>query len=392
MKKWIALTIWLVSCIVFVSGQLLAPPDYHLILNNPWGKVFSISVVVGILSFISFLFFVLTEKKHISKQKTVKKSHKYNLSVARILSRIILTGFLGIIFGIAMFPFLTVADGLLYQQKVAIGEDNMIRAVALWGLFTLIVTLFTFWKKRFRMVSVLLICCWILSFMFLLVILIIGRNDYSCKRSSPMVLPQEVNRSLDLISQRMGIDVNASGTVLQSAFNFRNCLNIQYSETDSGEEEGYFIFDEASDLQNLQVFISPSYKNYDDLTLATLLVHELVHVGQLVNKVTMEIETECFASEAQAFVSQSIFTNQLNEEERRSIYTRLADDVDKNPIFNTTLLADQRVSESYNACLQLQKSNNLTDQQLNECTWTGAQNKIEADVRENPYYQQQCIQ
>lgn len=392
MKKWIFLAIWIVCCVVFVSGQLIAPPDYHLIPNNPWGKVFGTSVAVGILSFILFLIFVFTEKKHKSIQKSAKKNRKYNLSASRIASRFILTGVIGIIFGIAMFPFLTVADGLLYQQKVAIGEDNMIRAVALWGIFTLIITLFTFWKKRFRMVSVLLIGCWALALALLLTILMLDRNNYSCKRSSPMSLPQEVNRSLDLISQRMGIDETASGTVLQSAFNYRNCLNIQYSEDVNAEEEGYFIFDEASDLQDLQVFISPSYKNYDDLTLATLLVHELVHVGQLVNKVTMDIETECFASEAQAFVSQSIFTNQLNEEERRSIYTRLADDVEKNPIFSTTLLADQRVNESYEACLQLQESNNLTDQQLNECTWTGAQNKIELDVRENPYYQQQCTQ
>lgn len=383
---------WITSCIVFVTGQLVVPPDYHLIPNNPWAKIFGTSVIAGILSFILFFVFLFAEKKQQRKHKTAKKGHKYNFSVTRIVSRLFLTSVIGMIFGLAMIPFLTVADGLLNQQKVAVGEDNMIRVVALWGIFTLIVTLYTFWRKRFRMVSVLLIGCWVLAFALLITILMLDRNDHSCNRSSPLSSPQEINRSLDLISQRMGIDETASGTVLQSAFNYRNCLNIQYSENESGETEGYFIFDEASDLQDLQVFISPSYKNYDDLTLATLLVHELVHVGQLVNKVTMDIETECFASEAQAFVYQSIFTNQLNEEERRSIYTRLEDDVDKNPVFSTTLLADQRVTESYEACLQLQESNNLTDQQLNECTWTGAQNTIELDVQENPYYQKQCTQ
>lgn len=63
-----------------------------------------------------------------------------------------------------------------------------------------------------------------------------------------------------------------------------------------------------------------------------------------------------------------------------------------NPAFTVFLLTDQRVGEAYNACQRLQNENNLNQNQFNECVWTGAQNKIEKDVRDDTYYQKQCAE
>lgn len=390
MYKWLALLIWIVYCIVFFYGQLNASPDYHLLPNSSWGKLLGTTVILGIVSFILFFVLLIIEKKKSKGNGTRKEHGKYNFSFSRVVSRLILTFILGVSFGILMMPFLRTADGLLYPQRVAIGGENMFRAVFLWGVFTLIVALFTFWQKRFRMVSVLLLACWVLALIAVLSLMALDRNEYSCNRATAIPIPQEINRSLDLISQRMGIDNSASGTILQSAYDYRNCLDIQYSDTDSNTFEGYFQAEDDSNLQNLTVRINPSYKNYDDLTLATLLVHELIHVGQHINKVINIKETECFESEAEAFLSQSIFTSQLNDEEKRSIYTRLQQDLNINPQFNILLNTDQRVSESYEACSRLKYENNLSDIQFNECVWTDAQNRILQDVQQNEYYKSQC--
>lgn len=385
------MVLWLVCIVVFAIGQSLAPENYHLMPNNPWGALFGTSVVLGIIFFCLMVIFMIFDKRKPKAENKVKNSNsKYNFSIGRIISRVVLTGLLGLGFGLAMFPFMKVADGLLYEQRRSIGSGNIIRMLVLWGVFTAIVATITFWKKRFRMTSVLLIGCWAIAIIFGGYLFIRDASSPECKRSTPYAMPKEFTRSLDLISQRMGIDERAGGTVFQSAFNYLNCLDIQYLPSDSNETEGYFIKEEGSNLQDLKINVNPSYKNFDDLTLATLLSHELVHAGQHINEVTLKTKLGCYESEAQAFVSQAMFMSQLNDEERRSIYARLRENIDKNPAFTVFLLTDQRVSEAYSACQRLQKENNLNQNQFNECVWTGAQNKIEKDVRDDSYYQKQC--
>lgn len=388
------MVLWLVCIVAFVVGQFLAPPDYHLMSGNPWGNLFGTSVVLGIISFcLMVMFFVIDKTKKGDTKKPQQTKPKYNFSLKRILSRLLLTGVVGIIFGIAMFPFMTVVNGMLYEQRAAIGGQNILRMIVLWGIFTLIVSLFTFWKKRFRMVSVFLIICGIFALIFYLTLGMYDANNYRCNRATPYSMPNEFNRSLDLISQRVGVDSTGSNTIWQGIFNFRNCLDIQYSETDDKNLEAYFEYpleNSQENLQDLKILVNPSYKNFDDLTLAALLSHEVIHAGQYINQVVSKTQLSCYEKEAKAFSAQHAFILSLNAEEQRSIYTRLRDDVNKNPTFAILILTGQRGNEAASACSELQTKNNLTNEQMNECSWQGLENKLLQDIKEDPYYQEQC--
>lgn len=317
------------------------------------------------------------------------RKHKYNLSFKRIVSRLFLTGIVGIIFGIAMFPFLRVADNLLFQQKATIGQENALRMVALWGIFTVIVSLFTFWKKRFRMVSALLIMCWIISLAFVGLLLYKDQSSLDCKKSTPYVLDSEFNRVLDLIAQRLDIEKNY-GTYWGNAYNYRNCLDIQYSEQNKELGAEGLFFAEDPKLQDLKILISSDYKTYDDLTISTILIHELTHVGQYINEKINKTKSDCFGGEAEAFTSQAIFLSSLNKEEVRSIYSRIRENVNVNPAFAILLGIEQKQTEAYNACNRLKIENNLTTPQFNECVWTGTKNKLEVEIKADKYYQEQC--
>lgn len=395
--KWLFLGFWLLCVVAFTVGQFIAPPNYHLIPNSRWGELFGTSLVFGIIFFgLAVLFFIvdlLKNKNKVESKKDISKKVRYDLSFKRLVSRVIITGIFGIIFGLAMIPFLRDASGLLYEQRAAIGGGNMVKMVVLWGMFTSIVTLYAFWKKHLRMVSILLIICWILSIGALLISGMFEANNYRCNRANPYSMPNEFNRSLDLISQRMGVDSNGSNTIWQTVFNYRNCLDIQYSDKDDQNVEAYFEYptEKSQDnLQRLRVTVNPSYKNFDDLTLATLLSHELVHAGQYINDVVNNNMLGCFQSEANAFTAQHAFVVSLNEEEQRSIYARLRDDINKNPTIATFLLTGQRADESTKACMELQRKNSLTEEQMIKCSWEGLENKLLNDIREDTYYQKQC--
>jgi len=317
-------------------------------------------------------------------------SKKYNLSFKRIISRLFLVGVMTVIFGLAMIPFLRVADGLLYEQRAAIGSENMWRIVILWGVYTALFSVITFWKKRFRMVSVFLILFWVLGTS--LVGLIVYKEHTAplarCQRTTPYNVPPEINRALDLIAQRLDI-ANHGGSFYTKAFDYRNCLDIQYSNEASkmGMEGG---FDTTSPTDDLRIIMNPLYQSYDDLSIATILIHELTHVGQELEQRELGTKMECYGQEADAFTAQSIFLSQLHEEERRSIFARLREDLDVNPALSIVLSVEIKTQESIKACTQLKEANSLTQEQYNECVWTGTRNKMLEEVKASEAYTQQC--
>lgn len=314
---------------------------------------------------------------------------KYNFSIRHIFIRIFLTGVIGILFILAMFPFMRTANGLLYEQRAAIGGENFWRIVILWAVYTFILLLLTFWRKRFRMVGIFLVCLWILG-TSLVIFIQINDSGKRCSRSYPYEIPSEFDRALNLIAQRLQVEQH-SDSYYGYAYNFRNCLDIQYSDILNNDKgaEGVFLQGNSS-LQDLKILVKPEYKSYDDLTIATLLIHELTHVGQFVSEQETDKKLDCYSKEAEAFTTQSILLSQLNNEERRSIYARIKDNLNINPAFPIILLLDEKTGESYNACSKLKIENNLTQEQFNECVWTGTKNQLELEVKQNTYYQNQC--
>jgi hypothetical protein len=324
-----------------------------------------------------------------SENIVTNKKKRFNLSFKRIFSRLIITFFVGIGFGIAMFPFMTVANNLLYEQRASIGDQNIIKMIVLWGLFTAIFSFLSFWKKRLRMVSVLLGICFVISIIFYVLVTIKSRSLLSCNRAAPYEAPAEINRALDLIVQRMNIE-NGDHTYMWAAFNYRNCLNVQYSDLSKQLGAEGLFFNEDESLQNLNILLSPDYINFDDLTIATLLTHELSHVGRYITDKETKKTNDCFDDEAEAFLTQLTFLLKLNPEEIRSINARMQTNINANPIFTMLPLLETRRVESMNACNILRKSNNLTDEQFNSCGWTGIKNKLLLDVKESKAYQEEC--
>lgn len=322
----------------------------------------------------------------------VAKTKRFNLSIKRLISRFGLTFILGVLFGIAMIPFLQTADGLYDTQQAAIGNQNLLRMIALWGLFTLVVSIISFSKKRFRMTSVLLMLCWILSILFYFGLKIRDTTNeiLVCNKPQPYSMNSEFDRALNHIAQRMDI-TDKTGTYLSVAFQNRNCINIQYDNENAviGSAEGVFIENDPT-IQNLQILLSPTYQSLDDLSLSLVLVHELSHVGQYIDGINTDNENSCFDNEAEAFMTQAIYFNQLNEEERRSIYSRLRDNIELNPSFPIVLLFEEHGSQVYTSCSALKTTNLLTDEQFNNCYWEGLRNKILSDIKGSDYYIKQC--
>lgn len=71
--KWIFLTIWILSILAFVIGQFLAPQDYASLPNNPWENLFGTSFVLGVISFILMLIFIVVGKKNKEPNESSKR-------------------------------------------------------------------------------------------------------------------------------------------------------------------------------------------------------------------------------------------------------------------------------------------------------------------------------
>lgn len=323
---------------------------------------------------------------------------KYNLSFKRIISHLVITFFVGILFGVLIIPFLTTTGGLLFEQRAAIGGQNIIKMVALWGLYTLIFSLFSFWKKRLRMASVLLIICFLLSVVFVVYLNLSPKQQKRCNRINSFTLPKEFSRSIDLIAQRLNVEETNYG-YFDRAMDYANCLDIQYSDTNNlgSDLEAYFSPAE-SNLQHLKIVINPRYQKFDDLSIATILIHELSHVGKYINQTfqpsTSQINNvdNCFSEEADAFLDQLKFIQQLNDEEKRSIFTRLRENISINPAFPIVLSLTELGDESFYACQKLKQENELNQQQFSDCTWQGTKNKLDKIIRKDEYYIKQCSQ
>jgi len=149
-------------------------------------------------------------------------------------------------------------------------------------------------------------------------------NNVYCDRENDYVYPEEFKRAISLIIQRGKQSYQKeSNDRSKNIEKIQKCLDIQYAVNDSQMQgaEGYFIFDQNSTPDRLQIYISPKYKVKDDLLTALLLTHELHHAYS--HAVGNDTITDCIESEAEAFTQElGFFEFDLNKEEQNSILNR----------------------------------------------------------------------
>ncbi|MGI0058384.1 MAG: hypothetical protein ACREBJ_01340, partial [Nitrosotalea sp.] len=152
-----------------------------------------------------------------------------------------------------------------------------------------------------------------------------------CNRTTPYDMPPALQRAISLVMQRYA-EHNEPG--LAEYQQMLNCLNIQFTDihrTDSNTE-GYFTFDTSqSSLDQQVVAVDAAFNDYDDLTAAVILSHELTHAKQYVDELAYKQTLSCIDKEVFAFKQEVAFYSYLNPEEQRSLSARVAQGNYDNP-------------------------------------------------------------
>lgn len=149
-------------------------------------------------------------------------------------------------------------------------------------------------------------------------------NTTFCNRDTPYMMPEEFNKLINLIIQRLKDDKSSNfrdmnNTYARSIEKVKNCLDIQYDTNGTLDERsnGMFHFSAASTNNDLQILVSPKYESVDDLLLADLLVHEITHASN--HAIGLGNIISCYEDEAIAFTNELGFFGALTGAERNSI-------------------------------------------------------------------------
>lgn len=193
-------------------------------------------------------------------------------------------------------------------------------------------------------------------------------DNLYCNRFEKYSMPEEFDRAVSLIIQRMKQSVYVFGNqTAKDITDIYKCLDIQYAQSDDEMHgaEGLFMFSSNSTADRLQIFVSPRYQIKDDLLTAILLSHEITHAYLFATGTDKVIS--CYENEATAFSSQMRFLGTLNMEEISSITYR----------YNNR--SSQEVMSVVNLIVSLGSSYG-----------TDGYQKALNYVENNPFYQKQC--
>lgn len=149
------------------------------------------------------------------------------------------------------------------------------------------------------------------------------QNSIYCSRTLPYSNPEEFNRAISLIIQRIGSS-NADRLRFSNQIqSIKNCLDIKYanSEDELSGAEGEFLFSPSSTSNDLQILVSPKYQATDDLLTAILLSHEVSHAMFFSTGAANSFS--CYENEAHAYYNEFAFYAFLNPEEQQSLKSRL---------------------------------------------------------------------
>ncbi len=220
-----------------------------------------------------------------------------------------------------------------------------------------------------------------------------------CDRTSRLENDPNIDRALSLIYERL-TEYGDENSLFPSQL--INCIKVEIKniKNETGAE-GYF--DESNDdiKSNYFPIVIDDLGNYfaDDLSTALLLVHEITHVQQYIDRYNLNVDptnsdtlkslakmmtkSRCLDNEVSAYGNQLDFLLILKNEEKKSIDYRIL--VDNNPIPQIQILKSLKESfEDFSYANSCEEKYDLT------CIKRGIHIKIYDLLRDSGAYDEQC--
>jgi len=219
----------------------------------------------------------------------------------------------------------------------------------------------------------------------------------ACDRTNRLENDANIDRALSLIYERLteyGEDDSLFPPQLI------NCIKVEVKNTkhETGAE-GYFDENNEDIKSNYFPIVIDGWGNFfaDDLGTALLLVHEITHVQQYINRYNLIVDptdseifnslskmnkSRCLDNEVFAYKNQLKFTLKLKDEEKKSIDYRIL--ADKNLIPQLEILKSLKDSL---ADLSIRNSCEIYD---SDCINSQIHVKIYDLLRDSSVYDEQC--
>jgi len=222
----------------------------------------------------------------------------------------------------------------------------------------------------------------------------------TCTRTTRLKNDQKYDRALSLVYEK--VYQGEEHQSVWTSYNYFpaqlvNCIKVDAKNVKAEmKAEGYFDFNNKDIRPDyFPVTIDAvTYEYSDDLTTALLLVHEITHVQQYImrpscykegkfklGEVVTSCEGFCLNNEVAAFYSQLLFINQLNDEEKKSLYFRIENDKELHPQLEML----QTLQKSLNSQII-----GDCDVYNHECIMRKINWKIQTILEESGAYDEQC--
>jgi hypothetical protein len=224
-----------------------------------------------------------------------------------------------------------------------------------------------------------------------------------CDRTSRLDNDEGIDRALSLISERLRYSSGKDPFPPQLI----NCIKVEAKniKNDTGNikndtgAEGYFDESNENIQSNYFPIVIDDWGNFfaDDLSTALLLVHEITHVQQYIDRYNLIVDptdseifntlskmskSKCLDNEVFAYRNQLLFTLRLKEEERKSIdYRIFADD---------NLIPQLEILKSLKYSLADLSINNSCEIYDTDCINSQIHTKIYDLLRDGGAYDEQC--
>lgn len=225
-----------------------------------------------------------------------------------------------------------------------------------------------------------------------------GSDRLICDRTTRLENEPSIDRALSLISERM----EYSGGKDPFPPQLINCIKVEIKniKNETGAE-GYFDGSNEDIKSNYFPIVIDDWGNFfaDDLSTALLLVHEITHVQQYIDRYNFGVDpayadsplkilskmtkSKCLDNEVFAYKNQLFFTLKLKEEEQKSLNYRVM--ADEHPIPQIELLGSlQSAFQDFSYADSCEEKFDV------DCVDRSINIKIYDALRDSGVYDEQC--